>query len=343
MTIYDIAKLANVSKTTVSRVINGSPNVSDKVKKRVLNILNEYNYVPSSSARNLAGRTTKSIAIMAVNILHTNYSTITYNIERKASLLGYNVYLCNTTENPQEQEHYLRMFTDKNLDCLIMIGEAYNNKNVAKLLPIFYSRVPIITFNCTFDGKNIYNVYGKMDVGIEKAMNYLYDLGHRKIVFIRNHITSLTELKVNMYLKKMQEFGLAVTDYMIYSTSYGYDSGIDAVNYFNENNTEYTAVIGCDDLTAIGIIKGLKAIGKSVPRDVSVVGYLNSIHARTSDPELTTIDNNINEIANSICKMFTGALAKQSVPSKIHITPSLVIRESTASPVAFSSPSNLTQ
>ena len=341
MNIYDIAKLANVSKTTVSRVINGSPHVSDKLKKKVLDILNEYNYVPSSSARNLAGRTTKSIAIMAINILHTNYSTITYNIERKARFLGYNVYLCNTTENPQEQEHYLRMFTDKNLDCLIMIGDAYNNKTVANLLPIFYSKVPIITFNCIFEGKNIYNVYGKMDVGIEKAMNYLYELGHRKIVFIRNYNSSISELKVNMYLKKMQEFGLPVADNMIYSTFYGYDSGIDAVNYFKENNTEYTAVIGCDDLTAIGIIKGLKAIGKSVPQDVSVIGYLNSIHARTSEPELTTIDNNIDEIADSICKMLSGALAKQSIPSKIHIIPSLVIRESTASPLALKSSSNL--
>src|SRR5690554_4121183 len=168
MNIYDIAKLANVSKTTVSRVINGNPHVSGEIKRKVLEILNEYNYVPSSTARNLAGRSTKSIAVMAINILHTNYSTITYNVERKASSLGYNVYLCNTTKNPYEQERYLRMFTDKNLDCLILIGESYNNNSVKELLPILYSKVPIITFNCVFEGKNIYNVYGKMDVGIEK-------------------------------------------------------------------------------------------------------------------------------------------------------------------------------
>jgi DNA-binding LacI/PurR family transcriptional regulator len=332
MNIYDIAKLANVSSATVSRVINNNPGVSKEKRDRVMEVLERHNYVPNMFARNLAGASTKTVAILTVDIRYINYSIITHDVEQQASSMGYNVILCNTTHDNARQQFYLRMLGSKKVDCLVLIGATLCNPVVHREIRNNYSEVPVIMMNSQFDGPNAYHVRGRVDEGMARTIDYLYSLGHRKIAYVKNEDHWVSNLKRDMFVEKTEQYGIIVGEHTVYGIHSGYESGVAAVDYFEEHGVEYTAITGCDDITATGIVKRLKAIGKSVPGDVSVVGYFNSVYAKICDPALTSVDNDMNGIADAICNILNRVLAKQTAPKKTYISPSLVVRDSAAPP-----------
>lgn len=330
MNIYDIARLAGVSSATVSRVINNVSGVSPRKRQLVMDVLEKHDYIPNVFARNLAGASTKTVAILTVDIRHINYSILAYEVEQQASSMGYDVFLCNTSRDPSRQQFYLRKLARKKADCLVLIGTPLSNPVVHQSLKEYFPDTPIVLLNSRFEGENAYHVYGRVDDGLAKGIDYLYSLGHRKIVYINDDDHWISDLKLETYLNKMKKMGLPVGGHSVYSTRSGYDAGVAAVNYFEENEVEYTAVTGCDDITATGIVKRLKALGKSVPGDVSVVGYFNSIYAKICEPALTSVDNNIALIAEAICDNLNCALTRRTAPKKTYIDPILVVRDSAA-------------
>ncbi len=332
MTIYDIARLAGVSSATVSRVINNVPGVSARKRQLVMDVLQKHDYVPNVFARNLAGASTKTVAVLTVDIRHINYSTIAYEVEQQASRMGYSVILCNTSSDPSRQQFYLRMLAGKKVDCLALLGTPLSNPVTHQALREHFPDMPIILMNSQFEGENAYHVYGRVDDGVAKSVDYLHSLGHRKFVFFEDDDGWISDLKLATFRDRAKRLGLPVEKHSVYSAPYGYEAGVAAVNYFEENDVEYTAITGCDDITAVGMVKRLKALGKSVPGDVSVVGYINSVYAKICDPALTSIDNNITRIAEAICNNLNCALTQKPTPKKTYVDPTLIVRDSAAPP-----------
>lgn len=332
MNIYDIAKLAGVSPATVSRVVNNHAGVGADKRRRVMDVLEKHDYVPNMFARNLAGASTKTVAVLTVDIRHINYSIVAYEVERQASSMGYDVLLCNTTRDPARQQFYFRMLASKKVDCLVLIGSSLSNPVAHQAMKDHFPETPVILMNSQFEGGNAYHVLGCVEDGMGKGVDYLYSLGHRKIVCIKDDDHWVSDLKLKAFLDRARKLGLPVGEHSVYSTRSGYDSGINAVNYFEENGVEYTAITGCDDITATGIVKRLKTLGRSVPGDVSIVGYFNSIYAKICEPALTSIDNNISLIAEAICTNLNCALTKKTAPKKTYVDPILVVRDSAAPP-----------
>lgn len=332
MNIYDIARLAEVSPATVSRVVNNNANVSPVTRKRVMDVLSQYNYVPSVHAKNLAGASSKTVAVLMEDIRHINFSIIAYEVEAQAAAMGYNVFLCNTSRDPEKQRMHLNMLAGKKVDCLVLLGAAFCNEQVYKGLDDHFSATPKVLYNIPYDGPECFHVYGQLEQGVISCVEYLYSLGHRKLAFVRNDDTWITGQAVLAFLEKAEALGLPLTPHSVFQTGSGYECGMAAVNYFAENTLDYTAVLGCDDLTAMGIIKQLNVMGKTVPGDVSVIGRFNSIFAKICTPPLTTSDNRISTIAQTISNVMHCALIKRTIPRSSEVTPVLLVRESTAPP-----------
>ncbi len=329
MNIYDIARIAGVSPATVSRVINNNPRVGDDRRRRVLAALQQNNYTPSQAARNLAGQSSKTVAILCVDIRHINYSNIAYEVERQASSMGFNVFFCNTTLDPSAQQNSLRMMAAKRVDCLILIGSSLSNPSVHAELDSTFAHTPIITLNNEYRGDQAYGVFGRIADGVVQALKHLRSLGHERIVFVNDGDTWISRQKEATFRTVMAEYGLQTNEHSVYSVPSGYDSGAEAVQYFDSHGVAFTAVMGCDDITALGIIKELKKSGRSVPGDVSVIGYFNTLHARMYEPALTTVDNDIARITQSICRSLNNALTKKPAPKSTYIDPLLIVRDST--------------
>lgn len=332
MNIYDIARLAGVSPATVSRVINNNPSVRPAKRERVLEILTKHNYVPSVHAQNLAGMSTKTVAVLTEDIRHINFSIIAYEVEQQATALGYNVFLCNTSRDPLKQRTHLGALVSKKVDCLVLLGAAFCNDQVYRELDDKFAETPKVLYNSLYEGPQSYHVFGRIDLGIVDSMKYLRSLGHRRIVYLQDEDNWITDLASRVFVEKAEELGVILTERSVFKTSSGYEYGMAAVQYFAEHGVDYSAVIGCDDLTAVGVVRQLNLMGRRVPEDVSVIGRFNSIFAKICTPTLTTSDNRISKIAQTISEVMHCALIRRSIPSRADVEPVLLIRESTCPP-----------
>lgn len=330
MNIYDIAKLANVSPATVSRVLNDNPHVRADKRNRVLVALQQSGYTPNQMARSLAGVPTRSLGILVTDIRHINYSTLAYKVERKASDMGYSAFLCNTTSNPEKQRLSLRMMHSKRVDCLILIGSSLSNPVVSKELDAAFKDIPTILFNNKYTGPMAYTVQGRFMDGNRAIMQHLHDLGHKNVVFINDGASWVSDQKTKLFKRLGRKLDFFQPKHFIYMGGSGYEAGAHAIQFFEEHEVTYTAVVAGDDITAVGVVHELQRRGLRVPDDISVVGYFNTLYSRICVPSLTTVDNGIEMISETICRMLQSALEGGAQPSRTtYINQTLLIRGST--------------
>lgn len=329
MNIYDIAQKAGVSPSTVSRVINDSAGVSEKKRNQVLKVLNETNYVRSSIARSLTIKSTQTIGILTVDIRQPFEAIVSFNIENVLSKAGYNVILCNTNYYVNDQVQYLKMLAEKQVDGIIMVGSIYISSIIEENINKFLPKTPIVMHNGNFSSPMICNVNSNGLQGIELGIRYLLNKHREKIVYIQDKKTLMGEAKKNVFIKIMRENKIELHENSIMLTDVGIESGKDVVNRLLNLNVDYNAFIGCEDITAIGIMKQLKHIGKRIPQDVAVIGFNNTRESYMCDPELTSIDTKPDQIGinlgNSLIKLIQG----QHVSNQVGINPELVLKKST--------------
>lgn len=329
MNIYDIAKEAGVSISTVSRVINNTQNVSKERRERVLDVLKKHNYVPSGVARSLANKTTKTIAVMLVDVRHTHYANISYTIEQMMTENGYRVIICNTGYTKEKMNQYMKILAETQVDGIIMVGSIYNNHMIYHSIKTYFSRIPIVMHNAKMTRENIYNIDSNGNLGIKKAIDYLIEKNYKKIVFVQDSNTSVAHSKVKAYMDKMKEYKIDISEQNIVKVESGIDGGVEAIKTMESLKLNYDAIIGCEDITCIGILDQLKKSGKTVPHDVGIIGFNNSIYSMVSNPPLTTVDSKHEKIAIKLSQTMIGVLRGKKEPHHIDIYPELVIRETT--------------
>ena len=134
MTIYDIAKEAGVSASTVSRVINGKPGIGEKTRKKIQNLLKKYNYIPNEAARSLSTSETRLIGILLEDIRNVHHALIAYTLEQALTARGYAGIILNTGTSDSAKEEYIRLLTARNVDGVILVGSTYQNTFMKQLI-----------------------------------------------------------------------------------------------------------------------------------------------------------------------------------------------------------------
>ncbi|HWR45647.1 LacI family DNA-binding transcriptional regulator [Sporomusa sp.] len=329
MNIYDIAREAGVSITTVSRVINNKQNISAKTKEKVETILKKHNYTPNAFARGLMSSSIKSIGVVTVDIRDPHYANTAFTIEQDFSKLGYNVILCNTGGKTDESINYLRMLMEKKVDGIILIGSVFNDQQVRKYVSKHVRNLPIVLANGYLAVDNSYSVLVDDFYGISCCVEHLYAKKHTKIIYIKDAETYSGERKQAGFIAAMKEHGLPVDDTSIIKVPRGLEGGYMAVAKLVDDGKDFSAIIFGEDITAVGGIKKLKELGRRVPEDVAVTGFNNSTFAKCCDPELTSVDNKVETVASLSAKMLHDLIETKNVSSTIMIRPDLIIRKST--------------
>jgi LacI family transcriptional regulator len=186
MKMDDIAKLAGVSIATVSRVINEPEKVKPETRERVQQIMTKTNFVANAVARGLVVNSMKTIGVLVADIRDLYFSTVTYNIEREFTKLGYNVILSNTGGELGEKKKYLRVMLEKQVDGLILVGSVFKERSGNEHILTASESVPIVTVNSFLEGHNIYSVLCDDFQGIKDTVNYLVKLGHQDIFYLND-------------------------------------------------------------------------------------------------------------------------------------------------------------
>ena len=330
-TIKDVAKIANVSITTVSRVSNGSKGVSAKTRRRVLNAIKELGYSPSAIASGLKTRLSKSIGIAVPDTIGDFYGEVINGIESVATENGYNLIVSLNHHIIKEELEAVNFFKAKKVDGAILVTTSGDDDYVRSLIDEGYN---IVLLDRDPHGLKIDTVKIDNFRGGHLATEYLLKLGHSAILFIQGvpYIDSSKE-RFNGYKRALKDNKIKFNPDFILSGDFFVESGYSSIRrYLDKYGLNFSAIFASNDQMAMGAIKALNDKGISVPDEVSVVGFDDSYISPYVIPPLTTIKQRREEMGKVATGLLLDRISSQSkkerIPQQIIIPVELIKRES---------------
>lgn len=301
----DIARIAGVSRSTVSRVINNYPNVPPETRERVMKIVREYNYAPNTSARALAGKKSNTIGLfLIVDGKHYESDRINQNDYFRAYLdylveyaSMYDFYVLVSVITGENKYYKIEQaFIERRIDAGIIIGTQADTLNKIHS-ESRSSQMIVFDYDMSKSDKEHFSkskisTINSMDYkGIHDAVEYLYNKGHRKIGFIKgNPKTRSGRVRYDAFLHAMNVYDLFINhDYIIegnFDNEIAYAKTKEMINTCIELPT---AMISANDFMALRAIDAINEEGLSVPKDMSIIGFDNTLHGQIAEPGLTTM------------------------------------------------------
>lgn len=330
-TIEDVARLAGVSITTVSRVLNDNYPVHAKTKAKVMEAMEELEYSPNSLARGLIQKRTNTVGILVPSITNLFFPEVVNGIQDTLDAKGYSVMLCDTSGDAAREQTHVRILMERRVDGIISIDP--RTENIPRYEKISRS-LPTVLINGYNEGINCHFVLNDQKAGAVDAMRYFISLGHRRIGFIRGAKSYSYDLKEEVYRAVLQEQGVEVDERNVIRMEKGnsiqtMDLAREAVAKRLASSDRPTALFACNDWMAVGALYAAQTLGISVPESLSVIGYDNIVISEMTMPKLTTVDQNMQKLgrvtAERLCSIMNG---DSCPPGKIYIENTLVQRES---------------
>lgn len=329
-TIKDVAKLAGVSISTVSRVINDSKPVSPDARKRVLDAVEELNYKPNQIARSLVTQKSNILGVIVEDIGLSFISQVLRGVEEVARMYDYDIIVSSTYGDPDMEDHYIRLLLQKQVEGIVVISES-NNEN--RLETTRSLRVPVMYLNRFYRNEGVSTVTISNTEATKELANYLVNKGHNKIMYLGNSVDadiSVERFKIAGYRQAMEEEAL---EPRIIQLSENSQKAVEDVAGQIENqirNDGLTGIICNSYEVAIDLMNALYDRGIRIPDDLSVVGIGDGDMAQTYRPRLTTISEPLYDYgAVSIRAIIKTIKGEGSMPEERVFLPSrLIERES---------------
>lgn len=327
-TIKDVAKLAGVSTTTVSHVINETRHVAEDTKKSVLVAIQQLNYSPSAVARSLKVNTTKSIGMVVTNSEAPYFAEIIHAVEDYCYRQGYSLFLCNTQNDPEKIKNHLEMLSQKRVDGILVMCSEYR-ENSRDLLKSF-SYLPMVVMDWGPINPNTDLILDNSFEGGYLAAKHLLENGHKEIAYLSADLSKTTARKrYEGFMKALEENGLSINPNWLFEGAFEPEDGYECMNKILAQSHHPTAVFCCNDVMALGAMSAITDAGFSVPADFSIVGYDNIHASRFYAPPLTTIHQSKARLGERALQLlFERIESKSDKRETIEIHPELVIRKS---------------
>lgn len=330
VTIKDIARLAQVSHTTVSRALNDSPLINIETKEKIKRIAQDMGYTPNFSAKSLVMDRSYNIGLFFSTLQTGTSAGFFYDTVRGVNSIvkdGFNMVV----RGIDDYEHF-RSIHRKSFDGVIVMSQS--SKDDSFLRHLSDAEIPHIVLNRGVEGLNGMNILSDDRQGAYKAVEHLIRQGHRRIAIIegKEGFQSTTERK-DGYLKAMSDNGIECERKYQAQGSYDLKSGYSAMRKLLKAEPRPTAVFCLNDDMAVGAMKAIAEEKLAVPEDISVAGFDDSMFSAFLSPALTTVKRPIEEISRKGAQMLMDCIQnKQLVPETIYLLTELVIRESVVPP-----------
>jgi LacI family transcriptional regulator len=333
-TIKDVAALAGVSYTTVSHVINKTRPVSEKVRGEVEAAIHRLNYVPSAVARSLKHQSTCTIGLLISNSSNPFFAELAQGIEDICYRAGYTVVLCNSDDQPERQQTYLRVLLEKRIDGLI-ICSAGDDLGLAE--HVREAKVPVIIVDRAVKGVTSDLVQIDHFKGGYLATRHLLEQKHKSIGCIAGPDTTTVSIdRLNGYRKALSEAGAPFRPEWVVRGDFTVESGYKAARILLKR-AEITAIFASNDLMGIGLLRFAAEHAIRVPNQLSVIGF-DGIHlGRYIYPALTTVGQSIRRQGEIAAGALLDRIRKggEGRLRKILMNPELTVRESTSAASPF--------
>ena len=343
--IVDVAKLAGVSVTTVSRVINNSAHpVNAKTRALVLQAAEALHYVPSALARALVSDETHIIGVIVGDAADPYFATIIRGISDVAREQGYLIITCNSDRVPEIELHYVRLLRDYHADGIIFAGgglvdPVYLEQMKAMVEMLQESKIPILALG--------HHLFESPQVNIDNALatqemtEYLIQIGHRSIALVAGPSVLITsEMRMEGYRRALKRYGLPFIQQLVIESDFTYESGQRAADELLTRQPLPTAIFCSNDIVAIGCITQLKVRGVQVPGQISVVGIDDIDAAQYIDPPLTTIRVPMREMGEVGMSQLLRLIVSKEPIDQLYLLPHRLVIRASSAPLASDIPTN---
>jgi LacI family transcriptional regulator len=328
-TIYDVAKLSGLSKTTVSRVINNHSYVSEEKRALVLQAMKELGYTPNPAARRLRGQMTTTIGVIVPRIVNPFFSYLVDSIEQAAYKNGYQVLIFQSNEDKEKERAFLQLLKTKQVDGVIMTSI----ENEWEVIEPFTVDGPILLCNEYVDGANVPAIRLNQQKGAYLGVKHLIERGHRKIAYCTGGLFAehgKDKDRNQGFQKALLEAGIQVNPKWIFVNKHSIEDGKQVMKQIVEMDDRPTAIFTGSDEIAGGMMMEAKESGFIVPDDLAIMGFDDQPLAQMLDPKLTTIRQPVDEMGKKSVELLIKMLHNREAEIRSCELPiELVVRKST--------------
>ncbi len=335
-TIKDLARLAGVNHSTVSRALRGSPLISTETTLRVQQAAQELGYQPSAAARSLKTRSSRALGVVVSNIDDPFFGEVLQGVEDTAQSNGYSLFIAASQQDQDRQQAIVRAMREHRVDGLIICSTSFDAVQNRQFLE---NGIPIVVVNNQAEEDYKYSIYHDDVDGSRQITRHLLELGHRRVAYLGNSLSGRTTLdRLAGVEQEMKAAGLEIPkDYILQVPGGKPEQGCEAVKYLLSIPRRPTALVCFNDMLAIGVLQGLQQASYTIPGDFSVTGFDNIPFSAFTQPPLTTFDQPKRFIGTEAARLILGLLkSDEALPAQesriIVLKGSLLVRASTASP-----------
>lgn len=328
MTIKDIAKECGVSISTVSRVLNGRPDVREEVRQRVLDCMQQHNYIPNNTARDLVKTNSDTVGLVVRGVSNPFYTNIIKTIQQEIDRAGYTLVMQQIHSGEDEIKCGAIMEREKKLRGLIFLGgrSDYTESEIALL------NVPFVCCSYTNNYGNLSDTqYSSVSIEDEetafRAVESLYRMGHRRIAVLLSEKDdrSVSELRYSGYLRALKTYGLEPDEALVTCAgNFTMPAAYRATRELLEQTNDFTALFCISDSMAIAAMRALKDCGRSVPESCSVIGIDGLEMAEYTDPRLTTLSQPMEAMGQEGVKTLVDLIEGHSAHKQITVKADLI-------------------
>ncbi|CAM3781463.1 LacI family DNA-binding transcriptional regulator [Clostridium perfringens] len=332
MNIRDIARLAGVGVSTVSRVINDHPDVKDETREKILKIIKESNYIPNNSARILKKNNTNNIGVLVKGVFNPFFAEMISIIGNRINEAGYTMILQqNDYATEDDVDNLIAFVKEKRLQGIICLGGNFLNINDESFqfldIPVVLTSVNTLSK----ESKSKFSSIGIDNVLAAKAsIQYLIDKGHRNIGILlgEKNDVGISGLRLEGYKKALEENNIPYSEENVFIGDYDYSGAYRVTKEIINNRKDITAIFSISDIMAVGAAKSVIDQGLQVGEDISIMGFDGMDISKYYNPGITTVKQPKKNMANNSIDLLLALLAKKEDHKHIIFETKIIERES---------------
>jgi len=328
----DVAELAGVSASTVSHVLNGTRKVSEDTRERVRLAIEELGYEPNLLAKSLKVSRTFTIGLLISDIQNPFFTSVIRGAEDVALSRGYHLFLCNTDEDPNREDEYVRELSKKRVDGLIVASSASRRNHTLQLR---LEDVPFVFMDREVEGIEADTVSVDNRLGMRLIAEHLTQLGHERVGMVSGPLEkSSGHERYHGLRDALADLGLPLHDSLVRFGDFRVSGGREAAEELLRLPEPPTALVVSNNQMTLGALLAVRELGLRVPDEVSVVSFDDMEWAPLANPPLTALAQPTYEMGATAARMLLDKIEKKATgsPSKLFMEPELMVRGSTGSP-----------
>ncbi|WP_231699417.1 LacI family DNA-binding transcriptional regulator [Limnochorda pilosa] len=327
--LRDIASATGLSINTVSRALNGKPDVSPETRQHVLRTATRLGYRPNVVARNLRRQTSHTLGVVVPDFVNPFFAAVVQGIEAEARQRGYNIVLCNTSEDERLEAEALNILVEQRVAGILLTPVRTDARAVSELCG---GPIPVVLIARDCPGLGLAAVLNDDAAGAYLAVEHLCSRGRSRILFVTAPFSNWSSLeRYKGYSEALERQGVALVPERVIQVNPTSDAAYTTVKTALEDGVDFDAVFAFSDFVAIGVLRALKEANISVPDDVSVVGYDDIDIAGMLETPLTTVGVAKRRLGQEAARILIDRLADSDAggaPGRVVLSPQLIVRDS---------------